>query len=252
MRHGDSAAAARPAATSATPSPHTTAPRRPPPARCPPGAARAAATRHVASTPTGETSRNRGRSSASSSTSLACTSPPGPKVTTGADVRPAMASHPLVAGEEHGRAVGRQRGDQLALGLGHRRRSCRTASVWAAATVVTTPTVGRRDRAEGGDVADAARAHLHDDRLGAVRRAEQRQRHAQLVVERPLAGRRCAAAGPATAASRSFTDVLPTDPVMPMTGAVEAPARRPPGGLERPTVSSTTIAEPPTGSRSVR
>ena len=97
--------------------------------------------------------------------------------------------HPRVVGVEHRGAAGGQRLDQLALGPRRRRRSCRTSRVCTARDRVTTPIVGRAIAHSSAMWPTPARAHLDDDRLGAVRRVEQRERHAELVVERPLAGR---------------------------------------------------------------
>ena len=63
------------------------------------------------------------------------------------------------------------------------------SSVCTGATRVTMPTVGTGDRAQLRDVADASGAHLHDDGLRAIGRVEQREGHAELVVERLGAGR---------------------------------------------------------------
>ncbi len=69
------------------------------------------------------------------------------------------------------------------------------ASVWARATAVTTPMVGRAIAHRSRDVADAAGAHLDDGHLGLVVRLEQGQRHPELVVERAQAGCRAPGTG---------------------------------------------------------
>ena len=119
-------------------------------------------------------------------------------------------------------------------------------SVWTAADRASrSPTVGDAMAHSVGDVARRPGPHLHDHRLGAVGRVQQRERHAQLVVERPLAGGRRQRSA-STAASRSFTDVLPTEPVTPMTRRRAAGDRaRRPAACSAATVSSTTMAVPP-------
>ena len=102
-----------------------------------------------------------------------------------------------------------------------------------------SPTVGGRSSHSTRDVARAPRAHLDDDGLGAVGRVEQRQRHAQLVVERALAGRGRATSCRAPPRARSLVVVLPTEPVMPTTRSRAAVARQPAEVEQRAAVSST-------------
>ena len=113
---------------------------------------------------------------------------PSPKVTTVAAVRAAIAATRWSAALSTAMPVGRQRLDQLALARATSSIVPNT-SVCTAATRVTMPTVGRAIAHSSAMWPTPAGAHLHHDGLGAVGRVEQRERHAQLVVERPRAGR---------------------------------------------------------------
>jgi hypothetical protein len=124
-------------------------------------------------------------------------------------------------------------------------------SVWAAATRVTTATVGaatsqRRATCPGprapistttastpssafSRVSGTPSSLLNDPTLAAVRRRDRR-----------------------AAASRSLTDVFPTDPVTPTTRSGSRRRAARPRSSSAAAVSSTTTAVPPTGSRAVR
>ena len=55
-----------------------------------------------------------------------------------------------------------------------------------------------------------------------------------------------------TTARRSFTEVLPTEPVIPITGRGRRRRASRPATWSAATVSATTTAVPPTGERAVR
>ena len=192
----------------------------------------------------GDASTNVGRSSSSSVRSSARTSPPSPKVITVACGARRHGRDAPIGGVEDRDAAGRQRLDQLALGTRHVVDGAELLGVHGRDP--GDDAHGRAgDRAQLRDVADAPRAHLDHDGLGAVGRVEQREGHAQLVVERLGAG-----GGDSRSlrmlARRSFTEVLPTEP-----GDPEHRARQPRARAKRPAacrarrVSSTTIAVPP-------
>ncbi len=96
--------------------------------------------------------------------------------------------HPRVVGVEHGGARRRQRGHQLGLAVGHVVQGPERLQVHPRHHGDDTDG-GATDLAQVTDVAQASSAHLQDGALGVVRRVEERERHAQLVVERPDARR---------------------------------------------------------------
>ena len=112
--------------------------------------------------------------------------------------------------------------------------SASTSSALARATFTTVSTSSRctgpmfvmsadvrlRERCEPGDLAEAAHAHLDDADLGVRLDPAQRQRHPELVVVVRLGGDR-ARCGEQSAARMSFVVVLPVEPVMPTTRALE-------------------------------
>ncbi len=71
-----------------------------------------------------------------------------------------------------------------------------------------------------------------------------------LLKDRSLAVVRSRVAS--TVASRSLTDVLPTDPVTPITGGSSLVRARRPAAASAATVSATTMAVPSPGGRLVR
>ena len=170
--------------------------RRPPrPARCSTMWAPRAA-RRTAASPHGVTSRNDGPQLVVED-DLAR---PGRRrrrrtVTTRALGAAGHGRHPGVAGVEHRRSRRRAAPRPARPWPRRRRRASRTSRCGPRPPRVTTPTVGPGDGAQLGDVPGAAGAHLDDEGLGAVGGVEQRERHAQLVVERPGAGRRAPAGG---------------------------------------------------------
>ena len=126
--------------------------------------------------------------------------------------------------------------------------SASTSSPFAAATASRDPNSPRcaradvehhgdrrpGDPAQVGDVTDAARAVLEDEVTGRLVDAENRQRQADLVVERPGRGDRRRRTRH-TAAIRSLVEVLPDEPVTPTTRQSARTAKHPAGEeAERP------------------
>ena len=122
-------------------------------------------------------------------TSPSRTPAPGarPNVCTCALVRAGHGGHERVVGVEHGATVRGQGLDELALGHRDLGLGAELADV-RLADVEHQRDVGRGDRAQLGEVADPACAHLQDEEAGPVVGAQHGQRQAQLVVERPGGG----------------------------------------------------------------
>ena len=137
--------------------------------------------------PTGVARRNAGRSSPSRRTFSARTAPPSPKDSTAASVRAAIAA---TRGSPALRTAVPAAGSAATSSpLAAATASIEPkVSVWTAATAGHDPHRRPGDGAQRGDVPGAPRPHLDDRGLGAVVRAEQREGHAELVVERPGAG----------------------------------------------------------------
>ena len=109
-------------------------------------------------------------------------------VTTRAPVRAAIAAtlgSSALSTATPPAAAGRERLDQLALGLGHRVDRAELARV-RAADVQHRADPRRRDPGEVGDVPDPARGHLKDQVPRRLVGAQHGQRQADLVVERAL------------------------------------------------------------------
>ena len=126
-------------------------------------------------------SSNDGRSRSSTSTPRAVTSPPGPKVRTAGVGAARHGGDQVVVGVEHGRAVGRQRLDDLALGLRDRLARAELADV-GGADVEHGGDLRRRDLAQVGDVPDPPGAHLDHEVAGLGVGGQHGQWDAELVV----------------------------------------------------------------------
>ena len=196
---------------------------RPRSARCRPGARRPPAAR-PAPLPSGVTRVNRARSASSWSTSSARISAPGarPTVTTSASVSAAIAA---TSGSSAFRmatppsAGGRQRLHQFGLRLGDGLHRAELADV-RGADVEHGADPRRRDAGQRGDVPDAAGGQFQHQEAGGLVGAQRRVRVAELVVERLRRGDHLVGAVDAprsTAAIRSLVDVLPDEPVTPIT-----------------------------------
>ena len=110
--------------------------------------------------------------------------------------------HPFVVGVEHG---GPRRGQRLhELALGDRHAVDPTDPFGVRVTDGGDhPDVGSGDVAQPGDLAEPAHPHLQHEHLGVVRRVEDRDREALLVVEAALVGR-----GPSCGGARRGDEVL--------------------------------------------
>ena len=173
--------------------------------------------------PHGVDNANRGRSSPSRVTRSARTSALAlhrvAQNRTRADRR--HARHARIVHVQHGDARRRQRRHQFALRPGHAVEITEVLDM-RHGDAGDDADIRAAHVGQARDVARSPSTHLQDDPLDVVRSIEEGQREAELVVERPLAGRHTEGRRRGNLRSRSFVVVLPTEPVMPITAAVHA------------------------------
>ena len=117
------------------------------------------------------------------------------------------------AGRDDRRAGGRQRGDQLALRAHDAFERPDLLEVHGS-DVRDHADLRPRERAELGDLAEAAHRQLEDADLGVRLEPAERERHADLVVVAPLRRDRSRLLRRRSRARMSFVDVLPIEPVI--------------------------------------
>ena len=120
-----------------------------------------------------------------------------------------------------------------------------TRSLCASATRVTTPIVGRAISHNAVDLAEPTHAHLEHHHLGVVGSVEHRGGQTLLVVEAASRWPTCVDWRRAPPTRGPCVRVLPTEPVMPMTGPSSRGRMAAASCISARSVSATSIAVPP-------